>query len=57
MKTLAVLGSTGTIGRQTLEIVSSHPQDFQIAALAAGKNIALLQEQMMRHSPQGSRGD
>jgi len=51
MKTLAVLGSTGTIGRQTLEIVSSHPQDFQIAALAAGKNIALLREQMMRHRP------
>ena len=42
MKTLAILGSTGSIGRQTLEVVESLPGRFRVVALAAGGNIAHL---------------
>lgn len=51
MKRLAVLGSTGSIGVSTLDIVAAHPQRFQIAALTAGRNLALLEEQIARHRP------
>ncbi len=51
MKTLSILGSTGTIGRQVLEVVSAFPGEFQVAALAAGKNIQLLKEQMEIFAP------
>ncbi|MGH9553129.1 MAG: hypothetical protein ACRD3W_27365, partial [Terriglobales bacterium] len=36
MKKVALLGSTGSIGLQTLDIVASHPDDLQLVALAAG---------------------
>uniref|UniRef100_A0A831TA81 1-deoxy-D-xylulose 5-phosphate reductoisomerase n=1 Tax=Thermorudis peleae TaxID=1382356 RepID=A0A831TA81_9BACT len=53
MKTrLAVLGSTGSIGRQTLEVVDAYPDHFDVVALAAGQNIALLQQQIDRYRPQ-----
>ncbi len=42
---LAVLGSTGSIGRQTLEVVRSLPGRFNVVALAAGGNVTLLEEQ------------
>ena len=42
---LAVLGSTGSIGRQTLEVVRSLPGRFDVVALAAGGNVTLLEEQ------------
>jgi 1-deoxy-D-xylulose-5-phosphate reductoisomerase len=42
---LAVLGSTGSIGRQTLEVVRSLPDYFHVVALAAGSNVTLLEEQ------------
>src|SRR3990172_1147044 len=42
---LAVLGSTGSIGRQTLEVVRSLPGRFNVIALAAGGNVTLLEEQ------------
>ncbi|HEY9765324.1 MAG TPA: 1-deoxy-D-xylulose-5-phosphate reductoisomerase [Chroococcales cyanobacterium] len=48
---LAILGSTGSIGRQTLEVVSAHPGRFAVTSLAAGKNIALLAEQIKRFKP------
>lgn len=51
-RALAVLGSTGSIGRRTLEVVESLPGRFSIAALAAGGNIALLAEQVAAHRPQ-----
>lgn len=50
MKTIAVLGSTGSIGTQTLEVVSEQ-RDLQVAALAAGSNIRLLEEQIRRFHP------
>ena len=50
MKTIAVLGSTGSIGTQTLEIARTNG-DIRIAALGAGKNITLLEEQIREFGP------
>jgi 1-deoxy-D-xylulose-5-phosphate reductoisomerase len=52
MKRLAVLGSTGSIGVSTLEIVAEHPERFQTVALTAGRNLALLEEQITRFQPE-----
>jgi 1-deoxy-D-xylulose-5-phosphate reductoisomerase len=46
MKRLAILGSTGSIGRQTLEVVAALPERFQALALAGGENLALLSRQV-----------
>ena len=46
MKKIAILGSTGSIGTQTLDVISQHPQDLSVAALAAGSNIVLLEQQI-----------
>jgi 1-deoxy-D-xylulose-5-phosphate reductoisomerase len=51
MKKLAVLGSTGSIGVSTLAIVEQFPDRFQVVALAAGKNLAKLKEQVQRFKP------
>jgi 1-deoxy-D-xylulose-5-phosphate reductoisomerase len=51
IKRLAVLGSTGSIGRQTLDIVRSLPERFRIVGLAAGKNLDLLAEQVSEFKP------
>ena len=48
---VAVLGSTGSIGRQVLDVIESHPDQFQVVALAAGSNAAALEEQVARHRP------
>ncbi|MFC4617376.1 1-deoxy-D-xylulose-5-phosphate reductoisomerase [Camelliibacillus cellulosilyticus] len=39
MKTISLLGATGSVGTQTVQVVLSHPEDFQIGALAFGQNI------------------
>ena len=52
MKALAILGSTGSIGRQTLQVVESLPERFRIVALAAGGNLEELAGQIARHRPQ-----
>jgi len=51
VKQLAVLGSTGSIGQQTLEVVRALPHRFQIVGLAAGKNIDLLAKQADEFKP------
>ncbi len=51
MKNLTILGSTGSIGVSTLEIVEAFPQSYQVAALTAGNNIALLKEQVRKFRP------
>ena len=51
MKQVAILGSTGSIGRQALEVIARHPDRFAIAGLAAGRNLALLAEQVARFRP------
>lgn len=51
MKKLTVLGSTGSIGVSTLEIVADFPEDFQIVGLSAGRNIDLLLKQIETFHP------
>ncbi len=45
MKRLSILGSTGSIGTSTIDVVGSRPGDFQVVALAAGRNTGRLAEQ------------
>src|SRR6266567_3307172 len=52
MKALAILGSTGSIGRQTLQVVESLQERFRVVALAAGGNLEELAGQIARHRPQ-----
>lgn len=52
MKKLSILGSTGSIGVSTLEIVASHPDRFKVVALTAGNNMELLRKQIALFSPQ-----
>ncbi len=51
MKRIAILGSTGSIGRQCLDVVSGHAGRFQVVALGAGNRIELLAEQIAAHRP------
>jgi 1-deoxy-D-xylulose-5-phosphate reductoisomerase len=51
IKRLAVLGSTGSIGQQTLQVVRAFPDRFQIVGLAAGSNIKLLAQQISEFKP------
>ncbi|MBQ0139343.1 MAG: 1-deoxy-D-xylulose-5-phosphate reductoisomerase [Kurthia sp.] len=44
MKSISLLGATGSIGQQTLDIVKEHPEEFQISALSVGKNIEKTKE-------------
>ncbi len=48
---LVVLGSTGSVGEQTLDVVSGFPDRFQVTALAAGRNVAKLAEQVKQFRP------
>lgn len=50
-RTLAVLGSTGTIGTYTLEIVDKYPGQFRVVSLACGKNVEKLISQIERYRP------
>ena len=52
MKRIAILGSTGSIGRSTLSVAASNPDRFQIVALAAGSNLEAAFEQSRRWRPQ-----
>ncbi len=51
MKKIGVMGSTGSIGTQTLEIVRDNPDRLQITALAAGRNVDLLEKQVREFKP------
>lgn len=48
---IALLGSTGSIGRQTLDVVRAHPERFRISGLAAGNNTSLLAAQVREFRP------
>jgi 1-deoxy-D-xylulose-5-phosphate reductoisomerase len=52
VKRLAVLGSTGSIGQQTLDVVRALPERFRVVGLAAGRNIDLLAEQIGEFRPE-----
>ncbi|MFT9847822.1 1-deoxy-D-xylulose-5-phosphate reductoisomerase [Aneurinibacillus sp. REN35] len=51
MKKIAILGSTGSIGTQALDVVRQHPEQFSVVALASGRNINLLAEQAREFQP------
>ncbi len=51
IKKVAILGSTGSIGTQALDVIARHPDRFRVVGLAAGKRIADLAEQARRFAP------
>ncbi|RIE00873.1 1-deoxy-D-xylulose-5-phosphate reductoisomerase, partial [Cohnella faecalis] len=51
MKKVSVLGSTGSIGTQTLDVISRDPDSYEVVGLAAGSNIELLLEQARAFKP------
>lgn len=52
MKAITLLGSTGSIGTQTLDIVSQHPDKFRLVGLAAGRNVEMLAQQVRQFRPE-----
>ena len=52
MRTLAILGSTGSIGKQTLEVVEEHPDLFEVYAITANRSADLLIEQARKFRPE-----
>ena len=51
MKAISLLGSTGSIGTQTLDIAAQYPDEFKIVGLAAGRNVELLAQQVRQFHP------
>ena len=51
MKHLTILGSTGSIGTSTLAVVAANPELYQVTALVAGKNVAVMTEQCQQFRP------
>ena len=51
MNRIAIIGSTGSIGRSTLAVVDAHPERLQVVALAAGENVTRFAEQVERYVP------
>ncbi len=52
MKSISILGSTGSIGQSTLSVVEKFPDRFKVVALAAGNNVELLEQQVRRFNPE-----
>ncbi|MBE7382099.1 MAG: 1-deoxy-D-xylulose-5-phosphate reductoisomerase [Leptolyngbya sp. SIO1E4] len=52
MKAITLLGSTGSIGTQTIDILESHPEDFRLVGIAAGRNVELLAQQVRQFKPE-----
>ncbi len=52
MKGVVILGSTGSIGVSTLDVLSRHPRHYRVVALAARRNVELMHEQCQRHLPE-----
>ncbi len=50
-KRVAILGSTGSIGRQALDVIARHPERFEVVGLAAGRNVELLEAQRATFRP------
>src|SRR5262249_62197801 len=51
MRSLSILGSTGSIGRSSLDVVEAFPDRFRVVALAAGRSLERLAEQVARFRP------
>ena len=54
MKKIAVLGSTGSIGTQTLDVIKQNPDKFELTALSCGHNIGLFEKQLEEFSPKAA---
>lgn len=52
MKRIGILGSTGSIGTQTLDIVRAFPNDLKVVSLAAGSNVSLMEKQIREFKPE-----
>ena len=52
MKQIAILGSTGSIGRQALEVIAAHPDQYEVYALTANNSVDLLIEQALQFKPE-----
>jgi 1-deoxy-D-xylulose-5-phosphate reductoisomerase len=52
VKQLSILGSTGSIGTSTLDVVAAFPEHFAVKALAGGRNLDLLERQVRQHGPE-----
>ncbi|MDF1577843.1 MAG: 1-deoxy-D-xylulose-5-phosphate reductoisomerase [Desulfurivibrionaceae bacterium] len=52
VKNISLLGSTGSIGRNVLEVVRQYPDRFRVVGLAAGRNLSLLREQIDEFAPE-----
>lgn len=52
VKALTLLGSTGSIGTQTLDIVAQYPEQFRIVGMAAGRNVELFAQQVRQFQPE-----
>ncbi len=52
MKYISLLGATGSIGQQTIDVVRNHPEQFRIVALSAGKNIELIRTYINEFKPE-----
>jgi 1-deoxy-D-xylulose-5-phosphate reductoisomerase len=52
LKNISILGSTGSIGKQTLDVISLYPDRFRVVGLSAGENIKVLREQIRRFRPE-----
>ncbi|MFH7244198.1 MAG: 1-deoxy-D-xylulose-5-phosphate reductoisomerase [Spirulina sp.] len=52
MKAITLLGSTGSIGTQTLDILEHHPDQFRLVGIAAGNNVELLAQQVRQFRPE-----
>lgn len=51
MKKIALLGCTGSIGKQVLEVVDRYPEEFKIISLCCNKNAKLLEKQILKYKP------
>lgn len=51
MRSISILGSTGSVGRQTLDVVAQHAKNFQVVALACGRNVDMLIQQARAFKP------
>src|SRR5881409_1844973 len=52
MRSISILGSTGSVGRSTLAVVDAFPDELRVVGLAAGGNLDLLAEQIARYRPE-----
>ena len=52
MKEITILGSTGSIGINTLDVISNHHDKFNVRALTANKNLDVLAEQCFKYQPE-----